>query len=59
MLQEEIEGEFVGPDCYWNDPDNVKTSQCISHFGTAWWIPFPPTLVSVVLEFHPDDVTYL
>ncbi|KAH8120174.1 hypothetical protein DFH11DRAFT_1558766 [Phellopilus nigrolimitatus] len=42
-LQDWIQISFVGPDCYWKDADSREED--ISHFGTAWWIPFPPSLV--------------
>lgn len=49
-LEQEIQKRFVGPDCYWKRPsiegsEWMEASECKSHFGNAWWIPFPPTLV--------------
>lgn len=41
-VQNRIQIEFTGPDCYWRDPESEVVSGC---FGNAWWIPFPPTLV--------------
>jgi hypothetical protein len=42
----EIQRHFVGPDCYWRDPAQDELPGCTNYFGNAWWIPFPPTLVS-------------
>lgn len=41
-LQQKIQTEFTGPDCYWRDPKDATAG---GYFGNAWWIPFPPTLV--------------
>lgn len=41
-LSEEIQLHYVGPDSFWKD--SIDNSQTCT-FGTAWWIPFPPTLV--------------
>jgi hypothetical protein len=45
----EIQRHFVGPDSYWRDPAREGVPGCTGHFGHAWWIPFPPTVVSPVL----------
>ncbi|KAJ6621702.1 hypothetical protein B0H10DRAFT_1789676 [Mycena sp. CBHHK59/15] len=42
-LEGEIQRHFVGPDCYWRSPS--QPDGVTSAFGSAWWIPFPPTLV--------------
>jgi hypothetical protein len=43
-LENEILKHFIGPDCFWKEPgEDVGHSR---YFGNAWWIPFPPTLVS-------------
>ncbi len=44
-MEETIQKHFVGPDCYWK-PLGVKPRGCTKFFGSAWWVPFPPTLVS-------------
>jgi len=44
-LEETIQKEFVGPDCYWKDPSQSNVPGCSRFFGNAWWIPFPPSLV--------------
>lgn len=43
-LEDRILNHFVGPDCYWKDPDTCSGPES-NFFGNAWWIPFPPTLV--------------
>ncbi|CDO71626.1 hypothetical protein BN946_scf184911.g96 [Trametes cinnabarina] len=43
-LEETIQKNFVGPDCYWK-PHGTVPRNCTKFFGNAWWIPFPPTLV--------------
>ncbi|THH11204.1 hypothetical protein EW145_g801 [Phellinidium pouzarii] len=43
-FQERIQQEFVGPDMHWIGPEG-RSGSVNSRFGTAWWIPFPPTLV--------------
>ncbi|TFK77139.1 hypothetical protein BDN72DRAFT_953613 [Pluteus cervinus] len=43
-IEDIIQKQFIGPDSYWNDPENSQT-ECTHFFGNAWWIPFPPTLV--------------
>lgn len=45
-LAEKIQRQFIGPDCYWKDPAVQSKPVNTKHFGNAWWIPFPPTLVS-------------
>lgn len=42
-LEDRILNHFVGPDCYWKDPDTCSGPES-NFFGNAWWIPFPPTL---------------
>ncbi|KZT02648.1 uncharacterized protein LAESUDRAFT_729889 [Laetiporus sulphureus 93-53] len=49
QLEAMIQKHFVGPDCYWR-PHAEGMVPYSSFFGTAWWIPFPPTLV-----IHYDD----
>ncbi len=44
-LEETILEHFIGPDCYWK-PHAATPRRCTKFFGNAWWIPFPPTLVS-------------
>jgi len=44
-LEERIQKELVGPDCYWKDPSQSHVPGCSRFFGNAWWIPFPPSLV--------------
>ncbi|GJJ08808.1 hypothetical protein Clacol_003027 [Clathrus columnatus] len=41
-IRQRIQKEFIGPDCYWRDTEREVAGGC---FGSAWWIPFPPTLV--------------
>ncbi|KAL5495406.1 hypothetical protein ACEPAI_869 [Sanghuangporus weigelae] len=45
-LWEWIQHEYTGPDMLWTGPDRWARAR----FGTAWWIPFPPTLI-----FRYDD----
>jgi len=47
-VQEIIQNQFVGPDSFWVMPNNSGSGLdgCLNCFGNAWWIPFPPTLVS-------------
>ncbi|KJA29472.1 hypothetical protein HYPSUDRAFT_32950 [Hypholoma sublateritium FD-334 SS-4] len=44
-LEDVIQKNYIGPDSYWKKPGKSKIRGCRSHFGNAWWIPFPPTLV--------------
>ncbi|KAL1720708.1 hypothetical protein EV715DRAFT_196531 [Schizophyllum commune] len=44
-LRDLIQQYFVGPDCYWKPSSKNQIVNCKAHFGNAWWIPFPPTLV--------------
>ncbi|KAH8100667.1 hypothetical protein BXZ70DRAFT_1008156 [Cristinia sonorae] len=44
-LVETIQTHYVGPDCYWKDPQKPELPGCTKFFGNAWWVPFPPTLV--------------
>lgn len=46
-LKDKIEKHFIGPDSYWKKFDEDAIRGCSSYFGNAWWIPFPPTLVSL------------
>ena len=48
-LEETILEHFIGPDCYWK-PHGTLPRGCTRFFGNAWWIPFPPTLVSDKLK---------
>ncbi|KAJ7596992.1 hypothetical protein C8J56DRAFT_918855 [Mycena floridula] len=64
-LDEEIQKRYIGPDCYWKDP-KVTSTLYGSHFGNAWWVPFPPTLVIrydagpfVVLQDATDLESYI
>ena len=43
-LEDVIQKNYIGPDCYWKRTSG-KNIDCMSHFGNAWWIPFPPSLV--------------
>ncbi|OBZ79861.1 hypothetical protein A0H81_01055 [Grifola frondosa] len=43
-LEESIQDNFIGPDCYWESPGAAQLG-CTKFFGNAWWIPFPPMLV--------------
>ena len=49
-LESQILHLFVGPDCYWKNTDLHLNTGCFKHFGNAWWIPFPPTLVSELVR---------
>ena len=43
----QIEQRFIGPDSYWEGMGKpTSASRCRDHFGNAWLIPFPPTIVS-------------
>jgi hypothetical protein len=44
-LEEKIQNDLIGPDCYWKDPSQSHIPGCSRFFGNAWWIPFPPCLV--------------
>jgi len=44
-LEETVQKELIGPDCYWKDPSKSNVPGCRRFFGNAWWIPFPPSLV--------------
>lgn len=44
-LEDEIQKNYIGPDSYWKRTKKASNPGCKSHFGNAWWIPFPPTLV--------------
>lgn len=44
-LEDAIQKNYVGPDSYWKPLGESTIRGCTSHFGNAWWIPFPPTLV--------------
>lgn len=49
-LVEDIQEHYVGPDCYWKDPESAPPKPGFTrYFGNAWWIPFPPTLVRALL----------
>ncbi|KAG6911998.1 hypothetical protein DXG01_000246 [Tephrocybe rancida] len=48
-LEQEIQHNFIGPDCYWKDPLSPGIPDCKNYFGNAWWIPFPPTLVTEIV----------
>jgi len=45
QLLDEIQNQYVGPDCYWKDQSRPKVGGLSNCFGNAWLIPFPPTLV--------------
>lgn len=49
-LQELIQRHYVGPDCYWRDPEKPHIPGCRRFFGNAWLIPFPPTVVRTQVE---------
>jgi hypothetical protein len=44
-LAEQIQRNFVGPDCYWRSSSEYLSPGSTRCFGNAWWLPFPPTLV--------------
>lgn len=46
-LQETIQRHYVGPDCYWKNPAEREVPGCKRYFGNAWFVPFPPTVVSL------------
>ncbi|RDB29648.1 hypothetical protein Hypma_015565 [Hypsizygus marmoreus] len=65
-LEEKIQKEYIGPDCYWKNPAGPSIPECTNYFGNAWWIPFPPTLVIryddgpiAVLKEPPDLEAYI
>lgn len=47
-VAKQIQEHFIGPDCYWKDPETPSIPGCTRFFGNAWWIPFPPTVVSAL-----------
>ena len=51
-LKDEIETHFIGPDSYWKKSNEDAIPGCSNYFGNAWWIPFPPTLVSLSTNFE-------
>jgi hypothetical protein len=55
-LAERIQKHFIGPDCYWKNPVDSSIKDRLSYFGTAWWMPFPPTLVSSFLVIRVVDI---
>ncbi|TRM60170.1 hypothetical protein BD626DRAFT_408024 [Schizophyllum amplum] len=44
-MRDIIQQHYIGPDCYWRPSGRHQIVNCKAHFGNAWWIPFPPTLV--------------
>ena len=46
-VQRTIQTQYIGHDCYWKNPKDTTTPGCTKYFGNAWWIPFPPTVVSL------------
>ena len=46
-VQSRVQKQFIGPDCYWKCLKK-EMPQVTSYFGTAWWVPFPPTLVRFI-----------
>jgi hypothetical protein len=44
-LTDQIQRNFVGPDCYWRSLTEHLSPGSTRCFGNAWWLPFPPTLV--------------
>ena len=46
-LVDTIQRHFVGPDCYWRDPAADAAPRCRRHFGNAWFVPFPPSVVRI------------
>ncbi|KAH9950392.1 hypothetical protein B0H21DRAFT_723250 [Amylocystis lapponica] len=55
QLEQIIQNHYVGPDCYWKNPE-APTPKCTTFFGNAWWIPFPPT---VVIRFDDGPLAVL
>ena len=53
QLRETIMRDFIGPDCYWKDPEKPSAPGCKRFFGNAWFVPFPPTLVRDDLSSSP------
>ena len=52
-IRDQIQMHFVGPDCYWHPNETTKKpTSSSSHFGNAWWIPFPPTVVRLSPDIH-------
>jgi len=56
-LEETIQKEFIGPDCFWKDPSVSHVPGYSRFFGNAWWIPFPPSLVCAVCS-SPQTYTH-
>lgn len=44
-LERIILRQHIGPDAHWCNPAIPPVPGQMSYFGSAWWIPFPPTLV--------------
>lgn len=49
-LHDSIAQNYVGPDMYWAPPD--KPTNTPGLFGTAIWLPFPPTLVREAFKWR-------
>jgi hypothetical protein len=51
FLKHKIQAHHIGPDSYWRPFDKAADSKSHRNFyGNAWWIPFPPTLVCIVIS---------
>ncbi|CCL99035.1 uncharacterized protein FIBRA_01044 [Fibroporia radiculosa] len=55
-LEEIIQHHLIGPDSYWDSPSPSSTPNCTDHFGTSWWIPFPPTLIMQYDDGHSSVI---
>ncbi len=49
QLRGEITENYVGPDSFWQPSSQGSNIDAKAGFGNAWWVPFPPTLVSALL----------
>lgn len=56
-LERAILRQFIGPDAHWCNPAVPPVPGQMSYFGSAWWIPFPPTLVMHYDAGHFDTLT--
>ncbi|TFK41203.1 hypothetical protein BDQ12DRAFT_768018 [Crucibulum laeve] len=56
-LEDEIQKNYIGPDCYWKRPGSESIPGCSNFFGHAWWIPFPPALV--VIQYDEGKLVVL
>ncbi len=51
LLENEIQRNYIGPDSFWKNPSEDTVPGCSNYFGNAWWLPFPPTLVSFLSKY--------